>query len=324
MSTVTGRLSLPVLAIYIGWALVVHSVFPVLGLRQMLRDHLALLAWGSLAVAVTTISLWVSGGRSLSSGLFGDLWTLGYENPNVLAAMLQVTALAFVWRTYLYRTRIALTAVVFLGATFLAFQAGSSNYFLFWVVFVAAFAWLGSRTLAEMTGFVAAGSVLAAIVLIWSGNVYRFNGSSSGRIGLWDDALSAVFDVSPQEIFWTFWAGAQRPVVADGVGYAEVSGQFTNQRIGVDNTYLGIFIENGVIGLLLFIAAWVALLYPFRRLSRVPELRIAGATAVAFGFQSFVVSSIPSFGNVLTIAVATLLAMTAGQIAGRAQGLRGV
>ncbi len=54
--------------------------------------------------------------------------------------MLQVTALAFVWRTYLYPTRIALTAVVFLGATFLAFQAGSSNYFLFWVVFVAAFA----------------------------------------------------------------------------------------------------------------------------------------------------------------------------------------
>ncbi len=47
-----------------------------------------------------------------------------------------------------------------------------------------------------MTGVVA-GSVLAAIVLIWSGNVYRVNDSSSGRIGLWDNALSTVFDVSP-------------------------------------------------------------------------------------------------------------------------------
>ncbi len=318
VASLSSRFHPAVMIVYLAWGLVVFDVMPALGRRDALLVYLRTLAATGLLVLVAVAGWWLALGNSIAAQNLGrgDRWGFGIENPNIFAGLVQATILANYWLLRLgCRRRTVFVAGAALGC-YLSYMAGSSNFFVFFgALALCESVLIRGVPLRSMLAALVGSVVAMVVVLAGSESIYQFNSNTSGRLDLWKSAVEQVYQEDRLGQVFVTVAGSLDEYIATGDGYGEVAGGFSGQRIGIDNSYLGAFVEMGFVGVALVLGAWAALLRPAFRQPHNPLSRLAVSTIVAFGAQAAVVSNMASFANSATLSVGIMIAMAMGQLA---------
>ena len=263
----------------------------VLILGTMLRrEHVRLLATAFVIGATLSVLYGVAkGGLSGGGGYVVDLdgrFQAGSGDPNYLGAVL-VPAIVLAAglmprRSALARMGLGL-AIVVCAIGLAATQSRGGLIAASWRALVAFAIWRGRR-LAIAAVIALAGAVTAAFFLLspsaWE-RIGSGNNSGSGRIDIWNVAWRVVSD---------------HPIAGVGAGqFAQVSPHYVQQpgaldyvslivekQIVVHNVYLQLWVETGIVGLMLFLlVVGVSLRFCWRALRAFEEQRDAEMVALA-------------------------------------------
>jgi hypothetical protein len=302
VAVLKGRVLVPVIGLYMTWAIAVFFTAPLLfGTRPRLRAVV-------VALLVANAAAWLLGLYLFETRpaitTFEDRASFGYSNPNTYAQILQVIgcASAFLlagvggrlprWR------QLALFGVCVACIAFV-FAARSRNVIAFGVSAIAAYHILrlggGRRSLA-----IGAIAVAAVTALAWA-DLSEIDRFSSGRISLWERTIDAAFIDGDDGLALLIGSGSELSNALGESGYSDIRGSATFEKFHVDNFYLELVVEGGLIGAVLFLWPYVLLMVVLWRLRRDPAERTRAnlglAMVVGFAVQGSFVPTFPSFNS---------------------------
>jgi hypothetical protein len=228
----------------------------------------------------------------------------GFYNPNYFAQIPQVLAAccAYLLAARELRTRAgrALAWASIVGSFFLVSDARSRNVLAFFFVTILAYVLLRRRLVLVV------GLTLLLGIAIWlvfvaplDGEVNaRLDSISSSRVTLWQQTVSGAF--AGENVVTAVLGGPQqRPTLELTVNtYDPLASVKAYNRYQVDNTYLGLFVEAGLLGLLWFVVPYVLIA---RRLSksRLPEAQVVVAVLAGVAAQGIFAATVPTIGSPL-------------------------
>lgn len=303
----------PVMGLYITWA--VFSFLTVPTLLQRTHEFHLLLRLFVVASAIDWIwSFVMSLVTEYQPTHFENRLSFGYANPNHYAQILQVVlACALLgWsmsgtvrklrEAFQYWGYVGLIA----GCLLLIVLARSRNALVFAVMFMVSYWFIvrGDR-------YVVALFALCAVALVFLFLATQFYGIefvddlSSGRITFWKHVTKDI--VYSEDPVGAVMFGVERLPSTDLITpYDDLKYEkaFVKQR--VDNTYLDIMVESGLVGLALFLLPYLYLFRVGLKALRDPAMDrryIAWCLALMIGvaFQGMFATTIPTFGNSIGI-----------------------
>lgn len=248
----------------------------------------------SLTVLFFGLIVYLSG-FTLEGGIKGR-FSLGFENPNIYAQYCQLAIISgFI---LLYRTKpvskkylfvyILIALVLFTASIY----AQSRNVVVGVLVFFSAFIVYAWKTKVILKVAV----IILAIVGALSMGIDRINDVSSGRLVIWGFYINNSIQEGPESIF----LGAKRNPDASfflpkysRLGKLE-SGDKSSKKFHADNIYIELFVEAGLIGLLLF---FTPLLYMWRLVRKRSYFnrRIWSALFLCFLVQGLFITNFMTF-----------------------------
>jgi hypothetical protein len=283
--------SLPLLILYWTWPLLAFLLVPRL---QMQRELFK-------ALTLTYAALWfliLLLGRGALSGLPRED-TFGFLNEDYYGQVVQLLSIsALIW-LFLERRRPRLMVGVYVVLTAHLLMVNARNVVVFMVVTGLFFLWFQYGR--SMSGLASLPLVIFACAIFMIGYTNRYyptgsvNDVSSGRLSIWGDALGGLSDGGRLVVLNVF-VGTEGELPG-AAAYDPLSEEATFTTQHIDNGWLEMFLKNGLVGLVLFLAPYV---YVFRRGLRLRDSPIQSLALAIFvgGFtQGLLAATIPTFGS---------------------------
>lgn len=333
-----GRFSLPVVALYWLWSLTAFLLIPAFVHKAKdLRRLLLAVALGcactlllalalSLILDIRDIIPWIRGGTS--ARLLGEQAPLGWLNGNYYSQLPQVLCFVLVFALLVDGERPVgprmrqLLWIAVAGAFMLVVAAVARNVVLAIVVFFASLLALRrgaaiSRMARLTMGAAIVVGVLAVVLL--SSEYEEVNRVTTGRLEFWSFLYEAILDGDRPAMDLLFGPDAL-PSYGAIKAYDPLVAEKAFTKLHVDNFYLELIIESGVVGLALFLLPYLELTIRLIRQLSSGELaaRLGAwglAVTAAVAVQGMFIPTFPSFNNpagffiVVAVSVATLSGM---------------
>ena len=282
---------LPELALYWAWALFAFALVP-----QVARWR-PLFAGFTVSYALFLMMILYLGRIELS-GLPREA-TYGFLNEDYYGQIVQFLVISGLMWLYLTGHKSRLAIVIYAVATWHLFASDARNVVVFLVVTAVAYGWLrGRRSLTtHATAPMLAGAILV-LVGVYASYYYpgqSANDVSSGRLQTWEEATRGIA-AGDGLLAIDLLAGTDLPL-PEGDPYDPLSEEATFTTTHVDNALLEILLKTGVVGLLLFIAPFVAVFRRGRRMMTTRWQALALAVFLGGAAQSFLASTVPTFGS---------------------------
>lgn len=309
--------------LYWFWVIGVYLAFPAMLQGENLRRRaIKVLLWTNLLVLFCGICLGLLTGRYYVIG-HGDRLVFSFLHPNYYANSWQIVfALAFYYVFTLKRNLWRIGALVLaLGSIVFMLLAGSRNTLVASMILIACYAFFNKRWsfLSKFTALFLTVSLIMLAFLFINPSAGKIDQITTGRLSIWRMTLEANLNRASAVDYLL------------GCGKYEVKGFPNDQsktystqeltRSHVDNAYLDIFLQNGLIGFLLFFIP-LAIIIRRTRLNAASaadepsarQARIALGCWVGILVQMTTASVIPSFGNVINIFILVFMAPMALKI----------
>jgi O-antigen ligase len=309
--------------LYWFWVIGVYLAFPAMLQGENLRHRaIKVLFWTNLLVLFGGICLGFLTGRYYVIG-HGDRLVFSFLHPNYYANSWQIVfALAFYYVFMVKRNLWRIGALVLaLGSIVFMLLAGSRNTLVASMILIACYTFFSKSWsfLSKFTALFLTASLIMLAFLFINPSAGKIDQITTGRLSIWRMTLEANLNR----------ASAVEYLL--GCGKYEVKGfpddpskTYSTQeltRSHVDNAYLDIFLQNGLIGFLLFFIP-LAIIIRRTRLNAASaadepsarQARIALGCWVGILVQMTTASVIPSFGNVINIFILVFMAPMALKI----------
>jgi O-antigen ligase len=235
-----------VVALYFVWSFYLVILSP--WLAKNLEAVINVFFLGSALLLIMGITASILG--LYSEEVFRERPAFGYENPNYFAQFCQVLTLSAFMKIVLFKCRdwmrLFLVCWIFMALIFI-FNAGSRNVIvglsLFFAIYFAQSANLKTLFKVLIPVFI------VAVFAVFS--VDDMDNYSSGRFQLWVYYLVHILEESD----WSLFLGAIEVPDASHLvsSYSVLSDETKLAKFHVDNMYLELLVEGGVIGLILFV-----------------------------------------------------------------------
>jgi O-antigen ligase len=313
--------------LYWFWVTGVYLVFPaMLQGAERRRQAIKVLFWTNLLVLFVGISLGVLKGRYYVIG-HGDRIVFGFLHPNYYSNSWQIVfAMAFYYALTVKRNLVRIAAIfLMLGSIVFMLLASSRNTLVASMILIACYTLFNNKWsfLSKFTAIFLTVSLIMLAFLFINPSAGKIDQITTGRLSIWRMTLEAnlagasasdyLLGVGNYKIRW----GRAGPSGPDKIDID----QERFARNHMDNAYLDIFLQNGLIGLFLFFIP-IVILMRRTRLNAVSaaddhssrQARIALGCWVGILVQMTTASVIPSFGNVINIFILVFMAPMALKI----------
>jgi hypothetical protein len=307
--------------LYWCWVTGVYLVFPaMLQGEQLRRKAIKVLFWTNLLVLFVGIFLGVLKGRYYVIE-HGNRMVFGFLHPNYYSNSWQILfAMAFYFALTVKRNLPRIAAfLLMLGSIVFMLLAGSRNTLVASMILIACYTFINNKWsfLSRLTAMFVMVSIIMMAFLFINPSAGKIDQITTGRLSIWRMTLEANFarasaadyllGFGNYKIIWGR-AGPSGPDKMD-------IDQKRFARNHVDNAYLDIFLQNGIIGCLLFFLPLVIIIRRtrFNAVSAADDhssrqARIALGCWVGILVQMTAASVIPSFGNVINIFIFVFMA----------------
>jgi O-antigen ligase len=309
--------------LYWFWVTSVYLVLPaMLQGEHIRRQAIKVLLWTNLLVLFIGVFWGVLKGQYYTIE-YGDRIIFTFLHPNYYSNSWQIVfAMAFYYALTLKRNFMKIAAILLmLGSIVFMLLAGSRNTLVASMILIACYTLLSKKWsfLSKFTAIFSTVAIILLAVLFINPSPDKIDQITTGRLSIWRMTLEA---------------NLKRASALDyllGLGKYEVKGfpddpskTYSTRELTrdyVDNAYLGIFLQNGLIGFLLFFMPLIILIRrtrfnavsaPDGQTSR--QARIALGCWVGILVQITTAAVIPSFGNVINIFILVFMAPMASKI----------
>lgn len=306
------------------WVTAVYLVFPViLQDEQLRRKAINVLFWTNLLILFVGIFLGILKG-SYYVVEHGNRMVFYFMHPNYYCnSWLIIFAISFYY-TLTVRIKLLNYAALAIMPISLMFMllAKSRNTLVSSIILIVVYVLLNRRW-SFFLKFTATFFMLSALILLFllvNPSVSEIDKTSSGRLSIWKMTLASNLNKA-SAMDYLLGIGRYKVVGFDTDPAKIAFRKEHGARDHVDNAYLDIFLQNGVIGFVLF---FLPILIIMRRtmvnaISAADDLfsrqaRIAFAFWVGVLIQMGTTSIIPSFGNVINIYILVSLTPMASKL----------
>ena len=292
------------------WVTGVYLVFPaILQGAKLRRQAIKVLFWTNLLVLFAGISLGVLKGQYYVVE-HGDRMVFGFVHPNYYSnSWLIVFAMAFYFVLTVHRSILKIAGIfMMLGSIVFMLLAGSRNTLAASIILIACYTLFNKKWsfLPKLTTIFLMVSIIMLAFLFINPSAEKIDQITTGRLSVWRMTLEANLAKASASDYLLGCGNYQVKGFPDDPSKIYSKQELTRNH--VDNAYLDIFLQNGLIGFSLFFLPLVILMRRTRlnvvsatddRASR--QARIALGCWVGILVQMTTASVIPSFGNVINI-----------------------
>jgi hypothetical protein len=309
--------------LYWFWVTGVYLVLPaMLQGEHLRRQAIKVLFWTNLLVLFVGISLGVSRGQYYIIG-HGDRMVFSFLHPNYYSnSWLIVFAMAFYFYLTGKRNLLRIAAILLmLGSIVFMLLASSRNTFSASIIMIVCYALFSKKRsfLSKFTAIFLTFAIIMLAVLFIDPSAGKIDQITTGRLSIWRMTLEANLNRASALDYLLGFGKYQVKGFPDDPSKTSSTQELTRNH--VDNAYLDIFLQNGLIGFLLFFMPLVILIRR-TRLNAVSiaddhssrQARIALGCWVGILVQMTTASVIPSFGNVINIFILVFMAPMALKI----------
>ena len=313
--------------LYWFWVTGVYLVFPaMLQGEHIRRQAIKVLFWTNLLVLFVGIFLGVLIGKFYDVS-HGNRMVFGFVHPNYYSNSWQIVfAIAFYYAFMVKRTLVRIAAILLiLGSIVFMLLASSRNTLVASMILIAYYTLFNNKwsLLSKFTAIFLAVSIIMLAFLFINPSAGKIDQITTGRLSIWRMTLEANLGKASASDYLLGVGNYKIIMGRDGPSSPTKididHGRFARNH--VDNAYLDILLQNGLIGFLLFFMPLVILMRRTRfnavsadddHASR--QARIALGCWVGILFQMTTASIIPSFGNVINIFILVFMAPMALKI----------
>ena len=259
----------------------------------------------STIIASGAILLW--GGYSTLTGIVSaevgieGRFTMGYENPNYYSQYWQLLFISLILLyTKMSKSIKVISIVLMICSIYFVILANSRNVLIWIIVFLY---WYYSYRIPGKNML----KVFMLLIIIFAFTTLSYeeaNSLSSGRILLWGYKINEMLKQTPLTIFF----GAQDVIVTSDLinTYSRLSEDVVFTKLHADNSYLELYMEGGVIGMILFFAPYYYV-YKSLKFTNNKEKRLFFSIYFGFLAQSLFTTTITSFFSPLAMFMSLLL-----------------
>ena len=309
--------------LYWFWVTGVYLALPaMLQGEHLRRQSIKVLFWTNLLVLFVGISLGILRGQYYVIG-HGDRMVFGFVHPNYYANSWQIVfTMAFYFALTVKRNLWRIAAVfLMLGSIVFMLLAGSRNTLVASMILIVCYILFNKRWsfLSKFTAMFLMISLMMLAFLFINPSAGKIDQITTGRLSIWEMTLKANLNRASAVDYLLGFGKYQVKGFPDDPSKTYPVNELTRDH--VDNAYLDIFLQNGLIGFLLFFIPLVILIRRTRlnaasaaddHSSR--QARLALGCWVGILVQMLTVSVIPSFGNVINIFILVFMAPMALKI----------
>jgi O-antigen ligase len=303
--------------LYWFWVTGVYLVLPaMLQGEHLRRQAIKVLFWTNFMVLLAGISLGVLKGQYYVIG-HGDRMVFSFLHPNYYSnSWLIVFAMAFYFALTGKRNLIKIAAILLmLGSVVFMLLAGSRNTLVASMILIAYYILFNKNRsfLSKFTAIFITVSLIILAFLFINPSAGKIDQITTGRLSIWRMTLEANLNRASAVDYLLGFGKYQIKGFPDDPSKTYSTQDLTRNH--VDNAYLDIFLQNGIIGFLLFFIPLAILMSrtklnaasaPGGHASR--QARIALGCWVGILVQMTTASVIPSFGNVINIFILVFMA----------------
>lgn len=310
--------------LYWCWVTGLYLVFPAMLQGEQLRcKGIKVLIWTNLLVLLVGIFLGVLNGRYYVIE-HGNRMVFGFLHPNYYSNSWQIVfAMAFYFALTGKRTlmRIA-NYLVMLGSIIFMLLAYSRNTLVASMILIGCYALFNKKWafLSKFTAMLLMVSLIIIAFLVINPSAGEMDQITTGRLSIWRMTLEANLAKASAADYLLGCGNYKIRWGRDSLDKLDID-QEHFARNHVDNAYLDIFLQNGLIGFVLF---FLPLALIMRRTwlhaasaadeASARQARIALGCWVGILVQMTTASVIPSFGNVINIFIFVFMAPMALKI----------
>lgn len=309
--------------LYWFWVTGVYLVLPaMLQGEHIRRQAIKVLFWTNLLVLFIGISLGVLRGQYYVIG-HGDRMVFSFLHPNYYSNSWQIVfAMAFYFALTVKRNLLR-SAAIFLMLSSIVFMllASSRNTLAASMILIACYALFNKKWsfLSKFTAIFLMVSIIMLAFLFINPSAGKIDQITTGRLSIWRMTIEANLNRASALDYLLGFGKYQVKGFPDDPSKTYSTQELTRNH--VDNAYLDIFLQNGLIGFLLFFIP-LAILIRRTRFNAVSaaddhssrQARIALGCWVGILVQMTTISVIPSFGNVINIFILVFMAPMALKI----------
>ena len=304
------EISLKEVLLYWFWVAGVYLALPaMLQGEHIRRQAIKVLFWTNLLVLCVGIFLGVLKGQYYVIG-HGDRMVFSFLHPNYYANSWQIVfAMAFYFALTAKRNLWKIGAfVLIVGSIVFMLLAGSRNTLVASLILVVCYILFNKRWsfLSKFTAIFLTVSIIMLAFLFINPSAGKIDQITTGRLSIWRMTLEANLNRASALDYLLGCGKYQVKGFLDDPGKTYSTQELT--RSHVDNAYLDIFLQNGLIGFLLFFIPLVIIIRRTRLNAAsatddhaARQARIALGCWVGILVQMTTASVIPSFGNVINI-----------------------
>ena len=309
--------------LYWFWVTGVYLVLPaMLQGEHIRRQAIKVLFWTNLLVLFVGIFLGVLKGQYYVIG-HGDRMVFSFLHPNYYSNSWQIVfAMAFYFALTVKRNLLKIAAIfLMLGSIVFMLLAGSRNTLVASMILIACYTLFNKKWsfLSKFTAIFLTVAIIMLAFLFINPSAGKIDQITTGRLSIWRMTLEANLNRASAVDYLLGFGKYQVKGFPDDPSKTYSTQELTRNH--VDNAYLDIFLQNGLIGFLLFFIPLVILIRRtrFNAVSAADDhssrqARIALGCWVGILVQMTTVSVIPSFGNVINIFILVFMAPMALKI----------
>lgn len=296
------------------WVTGVYLVFPaILQGEHIRRQAIKVLFWTNLLVLFVGIFLGVLKGQYYVID-HGDRMVFGFLHPNYYSKSWQIVfAMAFYYVFIAKRNLVRVAAILLmLGSIVFMLLASSRNTLVASMILLACYTLFNNKWsfLSKFTAIFLAVSIIMLAFLFINPSAGKIDQITTGRLSIWRMTLEANLARASASDYLLGVGNYKISMGRDGPSGLKTI-DIDHERFArnhVDNAYLDIFLQNGLIGFLLFFMPLVVLISRTRSNAvAAPDGHASRQARIALGcwagilVQMTTASVIPSFGNVINI-----------------------
>jgi len=309
--------------LYWFWVTGVYLVFPsMLRGEHIRRRAIKVLFWTNLLVLLVGIFLGVIKGQYYVIG-HSDRMVFTFSHPNYYSnSWLIVFAMAFYFALTAKSTMLKIAAILLMLSS-LGFMllASSRNNLVASLILLACYILFNNKRafLSKLTATFLTIAMIMLTFLVINPSAGKIDQMTTGRLSIWKMSLEANLQRATALDYLLGFGKYQVKGFPDDPDKTSATRELA--RSHVDNAYLDILLQNGLIGFVLFFLPLVILMRR-TRLNAISagdepaarQARIALGCWVGILVQMTTVSVIPSFGNVINIFILVFMAPMAVKI----------
>lgn len=317
------EISLKEVLLYWFWVTGVYLALPaMLQGEHIRRQAIKVLFWTNLLVLFVGIFLGVLKGQYYVFG-HGDRMVFSFLHPNYYANSWQIVfAMALYFALTAERNLWKIGAFgLMVGSIVFMLLAGSRNTLVASIILIVCYTLFNKRWsfLSKFTAIFLTVSIIMLAFLFINPSAGKIDQITTGRLSIWRMTLAANLNRASALDYLLGCGKYQVKGFPDDPGKTYSTQELTRNH--VDNAYLDIFLQNGLIGFFLFFIPLVIIIRRTRLNAAsaaddhaARQARIALGCWVGILVQMTTASVIPSFGNVINIFILVFMAPMALEI----------